>query len=115
MAHDFEFGSKVTAVLGQISLVREVRAICEDGGSLANDLWGLTNYLRRELPSLVPGMAKWQIDQPYEYEGFYCLEARRGFMEAVGVGGHGLRALPCALSPITPEGPTGTCSLSPRR
>lgn len=78
MAHDFRLSPKIAALLGQIELVREVRSICREGGPLANELRDLMNHLRRELPGLVPGMAAWQIQQPYVHNGRYYLETSPG-------------------------------------
>jgi len=68
---DFRFEPKVAALLEQIQLVREVRAICREGGPLGNELRRFVNHLRRVLPGLVPGMKEWSF---YEDNGRFYLE-----------------------------------------
>jgi hypothetical protein len=70
----FRFEPRVAALLEQIQLVREVRAICQEGGSLGNELRRFVNHLRRVLPGLVPGMKEWSFSEPYEDNGRYYLE-----------------------------------------
>ena len=72
MTTDFRFEPKVAALLAQIELVRDVRAICRE--ALGNELRKFVNHLRQVLPGLVPGMKEWRF-KPDNDDGYYGFDA----------------------------------------